>query len=301
MKLIRNIIYLIIIIIAVYMLYTNRDKLVTYFEYLFKNSNDIIIEKSNEYKRNYNYLKFSNNEDFIPENRNDILNIYYNVINNGWENFTFYCPKEYKECLDDINEISNNTTILSNINGYVSPYNSFETLDTTSTSLGEITIRLTKNYSAEEITMINSKIDELIISLNLTNKTPREIITIVHDYVINNTKYDTELAENNKAGHVSYKAYGLLIQGYAVCSGYSDTLSLFLDRYNIPNIRVSSENHIWNLVYVDNKWLHVDLTWDDNDYSKVPKKSFLLITTQRLKELDVDEHTYDTNFFLEAN
>jgi flagellar biosynthesis/type III secretory pathway M-ring protein FliF/YscJ len=57
MKLIRNIIYLIIIIIAVYMLYTNRDKLVTYFEYLFKNSNDIIIEKSNEYKRNYNYLK----------------------------------------------------------------------------------------------------------------------------------------------------------------------------------------------------------------------------------------------------
>ena len=31
----------------------------------------------------------------------------------------------------------------------------------------------------------------------------------------------------------------------------------------IINYKISNDEHIWNLVYLDEKWYHLDLTWDD--------------------------------------
>ncbi len=300
MKLIKNIICIVIILISAFVIYMNRSKVVDYWNFFFNKKREVIILENNGYKRNYNYIAFTNNEDFVPENKQDIINIYYNILNNGWTNFTFYCPEEYEKCLSDINEVSNDETLLSNINDYVNPYNSFKTMDTTSSSLGEITINVIKNYTKEDAEKINLKLEEVINNLNLASKTDKEKITLIHNYIIKNTKYDSALADENESSYSSYKAYGPLIEGYGVCSGYSDSLALFLDVFKIPNIKVSSENHVWNLVNIDNKWLHVDLTWDDNDKSVIPKKNFLLITTKRLKELDTEEHSYDTSFFVEA-
>jgi len=74
---------------------------------------------------------------------------------------------------------------------------------------------------------------------------------------------------------------------------------LILLDINIPNIKVSSDNHIWNLVYIDNKWLHLDLTWDDTENTKY-NNNYFLITKERLFMLDNKEHNFDSDFFLEA-
>ena len=41
-----------------------------------------------------------------PENFDDILNIFYTVINSGQETFSFYCPDEYEECTNDIKKLA---------------------------------------------------------------------------------------------------------------------------------------------------------------------------------------------------
>ena len=90
-----------------------------------------------------------------------------------------------------------------------------------------------------------------------------EKIRAIHDYIINNTEYDVERNETGTSNYDSNTAYGALIQGKAICSGYADAMALFLARFNIPNYKIASGTHVWNAVYINNTWLHLDLTWDD--------------------------------------
>ena len=78
--------------------------------------NKINIPKSNEYKKNgttYSYVKEVNN--YIPSNKDDIKNIVYTILNNGFSEFTFYCPTSYESCIDDVTQITNDEEQLSNI------------------------------------------------------------------------------------------------------------------------------------------------------------------------------------------
>ena len=40
-------------------------------------------------------------------------------------------------------------------------------------------------------------------------------------------------------------------------------MAIFLSHLEIPNIKVSTDTHVWNAVYLDNNWYHIDVTNDD--------------------------------------
>ena len=131
----------------------------------------------------------------------------------------------------------------------------------------------------------------------------REIIKIIHDYIINNTKYDSDKSDRNIEKYNSNIAYGPLLQGYGLCGGYTDAMAIFLDYYDIPNYKVISENHIWNAVYLNNKWYHLDLTWDDpvmKDGSNTLEYTFFLITTKGLEEQATNQHIFNKSVFSEV-
>ena len=80
--------------------------------------------------------------------------------------------------------------------------------------------------------------------------------------------YDTETAsgeENWKA----YTLYGALVDGKAVCEGYSRAMQSLLGCTGMESILVNGTskgmNHMWNLVKVDGDWYHLDATWGDGD------------------------------------
>ena len=80
-------------------------------------------------------------------------------------------------------------------------------------------------------------------------------------------------------------------------------MALFLDRMNIPNYRVSSETHIWNLVYIDGEWKHLDLTWDDpvtDTGVNVLLDTYFLVSSSTLETENRSEHKYDKAIYLEA-
>ena len=45
-----------------------------------------------------------------------------------------------------------------------------------------------------------------------------------------------------------------------------------MDILNIPNFKVSSKEHIWNVIYYNNAWYHIDVTWDDDEINKIIDK-----------------------------
>ena len=298
MKTIKNILFTILLMGIVLVVYLSRNNIsVSIKDFLVKENKPIIAE-SNEYKRNFDYIRFSYIDDYTPYNKEDILNIYFNILNNGWKEFTFYCPSEYANCMDDVNDLVTDEILMTKINNYVHPYNSFSDLNTKIISNGAITVKVTYKYPQDKIITINNKVNEIVKSLDLNGKTDREKISLIHNYIISHSTYDDNAISNNSP-YDSTSAYGNLIEGYSVCSGYSDAMAIFLDLLNIPNIKISSENHIWNLVYIEGQWLHLDLTWDDAEDPRF-QNNYFLITKEKLHKLDREEHLYDEEFFLEA-
>ena len=292
---------LIFIFIGLFLM--KKDDIFTIFnDYVLKENKVVTIGEKNEYYRDYDFTFVKNTNNFSPSNYQDILDIYYTVINAGKSNFTFYCPKEYASCIDDIKTLANDQNTLSDINNYVHPYNGFSHIESEYDSLGRVTINIVKNYTEEDINLINKKIDELMPQLTSNYNSLETNIKNVHDYIINNARYDSARSDNNVLTYKSDTAYGPLFQGYAICGGYTDLMQLFLERLNVKNFRVSSDNHIWNVLYINNTWKHLDLTWDDpvaSDGKDYLEYNYFLINTNQLLTLEQTQHNFNLEHYTE--
>lgn len=272
---------------------------------LLNNHPDVVIGQKNEYSKNYNFLYVKDNKTFIPYSYGDLMDIFYSILNNGWDKFTFYCPEEYENCIKDIQSIGSNDNTLTSINNYVNPFNSFISINTTYDDSGEVTIDVEKLYNQDKIDFIKARVNE-ILSKNINNNmSVEDKIKVIHDYIINNTKYDVERNEKNTSQYESNTAYGLLKDGYAICSGYADTMAIFLHEMGIENYKVASATHVWNAVKLNDKWYHLDLTWDDpvsNTGDDILDHKYFLINSDKLKEADgkeLQDHIFDKTIYLE--
>ena len=130
--------------------------------------------------------------------------------------------------------------------------------------------------------------------------TVRQKIKKIHDYIINHTSYDSERSDKKVTNYKSDNAYGVLIEGKGLCGGYSDAMMLFLERFNIPSIKITTENHAWNYVKIDNEWLHLDLTWDDpvtSNGKDILDDSYFLINDSQLKTIEKEDHNYNKEVY----
>ena len=282
----------------------NIDKITDYFAELLSDKPKLVIPEKNEYYKNISYSFVQESEDFIPYSKQDLKNIFYSILNNGYTNFTFYCPKEYTDCLTDTESIIKDDTLLTNINNFVHPFNNFSNINVVYSSVGEVNVKVTKLYSNDDIEAVIHKVNEIYSQIITDDMSLDDKILTIHDYIINNTKYDQERANNNST-YKSNIAYGPLLQGYAVCGGYADAMALFLNKLNVPNYKVASLTHVWNAVKVNDEWLHIDLTWDDpvalNSDKDTLLHKFYLINTKKLESYKIDNHEYDKFTYVELS
>ena len=248
------------------------------------------------------HFDFVNNyEGAEVHSKQEIIDSIYYLINSGVSYSERYCSRDYETCYSDMEEVSTDTNLLSVLNNYVHPFNSFDSI-VFNFDDRVIQIEIKHVYEKEEIQKLSSKVDELIQENITDNMSTRDKIKAIHDYIINHTEYDKLKTENvNDTTYKSNTAYGVLFQNYGICSGYSDAMKLFLDKLNIINYKISNDQHIWNLVKIDGKWYHLDLTWDDPVSDKnITRDSYFLITTKTLKLLDDDVHYFNSMLFKEA-
>ena len=86
-------------------------------------------------------------------------------------------------------------------------------------------------------------------------------------------------------------AYGALINGKAICDGYSDAFTLLMHVCGIEcfqiwgeakNAKGKTESHAWNKVKIGNDWYNVDVTWDDPKDDKVCLYSYFNTTDEEI-------------------
>lgn len=313
-KLILPLCSMAIIIVTIIYLGPITDKLVNVID----KDPILVLKPSDSFTKNKDYLFVQRSNDFRPYSYQDLLNIYYTVIDNGWKEFTFYCPEEYKNCVSDATKISGDELILTHLNNYVHPFNSFTNIKSSINDNGEITLKVFYLYSEKRINEITEKVEKILNSLNINDLEDYDKIKTVHDYIINNVKYDVDRNEVNDSKYESYNAYGPLFQGYATCNGYTDLMAIFLTKMGFDNYKIattkdeisySNTGHIWNAVKVNDEWLHLDLTWDDpvsDDKKDYLFHTYFLVSTEAMMEADkgetvIEEHNFNRLYYLEYN
>jgi hypothetical protein len=112
-----------------------------------------------------------------------------------------------------------------------------------------------------------------------------EKVQKLNKYVCDKVNYDY----SEKSGGLT----AFVNRDSVICSGYAEALAYLLDCVNVRNFTVtdyvssgrSSVLHIWNAVYVDGKWLHVDPTWNDKTRNKSnPDGRYFLITCSQISK-----------------
>lgn len=121
----------------------------------------------------------------------------------------------------------------------------------------------TQSLSEENLALLNEaqKVHSSITNDSMNNY---DKIKAFHDYLINYCTY-------KDTGDRSHSAVGALIDGQAVCEGYTEAFDLLCYLSGIECIEIDgtaqnntmSGPHAWNKVKLDNIWYNVDVTWDD--------------------------------------
>ncbi len=107
---------------------------------------------------------------------------------------------------------------------------------------------------------VQKKADEIMQGIK-DDMTDYQMLKYFHDYLITNCESSTD-------DEYADTMYGTLIRKKALCEGYAKTFSYLCNRAGIPNMIVTGYTgvaHMWNMVQLDGKWYHVDVTWDNPD------------------------------------
>ncbi|MBR2743052.1 MAG: hypothetical protein IKD89_05615 [Clostridia bacterium] len=132
----------------------------------------------------------------------------------------------------------------------------------------------------------------------------------VNDYLALNFEYDTT--------YTNYDAYSFFRDKKGVCQAYTRVYEAVMRLVGVETSYIESQsmNHSWNIVKIDGKWYHVDVTWNDPITTSVgcATHEYLLLSTDKMiaighvQEDDwmfgenavCDDTTYDEFFWRES-
>lgn len=112
---------------------------------------------------------------------------------------------------------------------------------------------------------IENAVNQILSTPGLRKMTDFQKEVFVHDFIINNVKYDETLGDNGEKIQ-PYTVYGALVEHKAVCEGIAKTVKLLLNMLDVKCIVVSGkfdgQGHAWNIVKPDDWAYNLDVTMD---------------------------------------
>ena len=157
---------------------------------------------------------------------------------------------------------------------------------------------------------IQEKLEEIISQIVKPGMTDEEIELAINQYLCDTISYDEDAlanAEENNFLYVdesfndSFTAYGALLNGKCVCSGYAAAFKLLSDAAGLESIVVTGIldgglAHAWNKVKLDGDWQIVDATNNDMEY--IPN-ALLNLPNFAGERILVEDKTYMTDKLLD--
>ncbi len=184
------------------------------------------------------------------------------------QNYNGNITDDFKAMFDKASKV---VTEITGVEDFIS---SWKYLSGSNTFALTISYRYSKNMFAQKQQNAKDTINKArvtVATLILSGMSEYNKEKTLHDYIINNTRYDYENYLKNTIPDESFSAHGCLVRGVAVCEGYSKAMKLLCDLSSLECTVVSGkskcsgtlEGHAWNIVKIDGEYYHLDVTNDD--------------------------------------
>ncbi len=165
-------------------------------------------------------------------------------------------------------------------------------------------VRFTQyRYTEQEYRAMVKQCDEIAeqMTRDLVNSdlTEEYKALLLHDRLATWVDYDNAAVILNAVTPIDHTMYGALCNRIAVCDGYAKAYIYLLRRVGMESYICRSQKlgHAWNIVKVDGKWYHVDVTWDDPvwDVTGRVNHKFFLLSSNGIYAAEHAATDYDTN------
>lgn len=112
---------------------------------------------------------------------------------------------------------------------------------------------------------VENEVNSILSATGLDKLSDFQKEVFVHDFIINNIKYDQTCGDDGKRIE-PYTVYGALVEHKAVCEGIAKTVKLLLNLLDVNCIVVSGKYkgnaHSWNMVNIKEWSYNLDVTMD---------------------------------------
>lgn len=140
----------------------------------------------------------------------------------------------------------------------------------------------TKSERVEKQDQIKSEVKKIVKKIIKKGMTDLEKEKAINKYLCTTAEYDYDALKNAKKNNMmfvdkkyddAFTPYGILVKKIGVCASYAGSFKLLADEAGLDSIVVTgyldgSLSHAWNKVKIDNEWVAVDSTNNDNDEIK---------------------------------
>ncbi len=132
-----------------------------------------------------------------------------------------------------------------------------------------------KMFSMSEIDACNMSIKSHLPKIDMSDADSEYMVALnIHNWLCDNVVY-LPASSGDPKDHAT-DIYGAFVEGEAVCEGYTMAFTYLgrqygLDCFGVFGTTVNTTDdylHSWNMVKIDGEWYFVDVTWDDNEFSR---------------------------------
>lgn len=92
-----------------------------------------------------------------------------------------------------------------------------------------------------------------------------EKVRKIHDLIVEKVDYNDAIYDKDfdESTQYSQSVYSVFCMDRTVCAGYAQSFAMMCNGSGIDAVSVTSEEHEWNKVRINDSWYNVDCTWDD--------------------------------------
>lgn len=95
----------------------------------------------------------------------------------------------------------------------------------------------------------------------------KDKLQVIYELICEKVTYNYDFADGlvSEQECFSQSAYSVFCTDTTVCAGYADAMCMMCNAVGLDAVSVTSYNHQWNKVRIDDIWYNYDATWGDGD------------------------------------
>ena len=134
---------------------------------------------------------------------------------------------------------------------------------------------------------LDTRVNSIASSVRAASDNKYIMLLKIYEIIQKIVYYDEDelnaVSEGLTLNPASHDAYGALINRLAVCDGFSAAFALLAQKLGFECMIVSGKStctsssfseHAWNIIKIDDKYYHIDITWDSRKFMDFNEMSF---------------------------